>query len=289
MTKIKSAAEAFKETIYDIDKFGSETNPRGQRCRGIYFKMMEINPLYSIPDFKEKPFTYKYLAGEFAWYFKKERSLDIIQNFSTFWSKITNDDKTINSNYGYLLLGKQLRWVYDSLVKDKDTRQAIAFLNQPKFQYKGNLDFVCSMYLNFFIRNNKLNMKLSIRSNDIVYGFCYDVPWFSFILQYMFLWLKETKYPDLELGSYYHFADNIHYYERHFELIDKINYTSNEPQQHLFKLEKLPFLIDENCNYSLTEVGNKFCEKVIQLGQNKIKEYEPYIHQLKKLFKIEYK
>jgi len=142
------------------------------------------------------------------------------------------------------------------------------------------------MYLNFFIRNNKLNMKLNIRSNDIFYGFSYDVPWFSFILQYMYLWLKETKYPDLELGSYYHYADNIHYYERHFELIDKINCTSKEPQQHTFELKKLPFLIDENCNYLLTEEGNDFCKKVIDLGKNKIKEYEPYIYQLKKLFKI---
>ena len=28
----------------------------------------------------------------------------------------------------------------------------------------------------------------------------------------------------LELGNYYHFADNLHFYERHFDLADKIIY-----------------------------------------------------------------
>jgi len=64
-------------------------------------------------------------------------------------------------------------------------------------------------------------MKVQMRSNDIYFGLTYDAPWFSSIQQSMYLNLKEI-YPDLKLGMYYHCADNIHFYERHFELTNQI-------------------------------------------------------------------
>jgi len=115
----------------------------------------------------------------------------------------------------------QLEWVYNSLVKDQNSRQAVAFFNCPHFQYEGNKDFVCTMYMNFFISKGYLDMKVQMRSNDIYFGLTYDAPWFSSIQQSMYLNLKQV-YPDLKLGMYYHCADNIHFYERHFELTNQI-------------------------------------------------------------------
>jgi hypothetical protein len=77
------------------------------------------------------------------------------------------------------------------------------------------------MYVNFWIRKDHLEMKVQMRSNDIFFGLTYDAPWFSSIHQSMYLNLKQV-YPDLKLGVYYHSADNIHFYERHFEVADKI-------------------------------------------------------------------
>ena len=79
------------------------------------------------------------------------------------------------------------------------------------------------MYANFFIRNNALHMKIQMRSNDIFYGLTFDAPFFSFLQQSVYLKLKET-YPDLELGMYYHYADNLHFYERHFDLASEIRF-----------------------------------------------------------------
>jgi thymidylate synthase len=252
--------------------------------------MLQIDPIKAVPDFKERPFNFKYLAGEMMWYMSKEKTLDKIQMFSKFWNNITNPDGTINSNYGNLLFGEQLRWVYESLVNDKDTRQAIAFLNQPKFQYQGNKDFVCTMYLNFFIRHNKLNMKMTIRSNDIVFGFSYDAPFFSFIMQYIYLWLKQTAYPELELGTYYHYADNIHYYERHFDVMEKIKNTPEyeEKPQPKFELKKLPFIIGRRGECHLTNEGEEFCNIIEEMGKNDIKFYMPYIDALRKFIRIDF-
>tara|TARA_R110000744_G_scaffold132711_3_gene240990 strand:- start:5113 stop:5778 length:666 start_codon:yes stop_codon:yes gene_type:complete len=191
----------------------------------------------------------------------KDRDVDYIGQFSGMWSTLTNPDSNeINSNYGSLLFGDQLKWVVDSLKSDKNTRQAIAFLNQPKFQFKGNKDFVCTMYLNFFIRDNKLNMKVQMRSNDVFYGLTFDAPFFSFIQQHVRLWLLET-YPELELGNYYHCADNIHFYERHFELAHRID-TEATGTHYQMQIEKPLFYIDEEGDSVLTMCGSRFMDDV---------------------------
>lgn len=220
------------QLLEDLDVAGQTTSPRGLTTVEANLATLDIDPIYSVMDFSPRKFNWRYFAGELAWYIKAENNVDFINNFSSFWKNITDKEGKINSNYGDLLfnshpstrMGKeknQLEWVYESLKKDKHSRQAVAFFNSPHFQAEGNKDFVCTMYINFWIRKDHLDMKVQMRSNDIFFGLTYDAPWFSTIHQSMWLNLKEI-YPELKLGMYYHSADNIHYYERHFEIVDKI-------------------------------------------------------------------
>lgn len=229
------------QLLEDLEAAGQTSSPRGLKTKEANLATLEVDPLYPIMDFSPRKFNWKYFAGELAWYLKGDTSIEFINNFSSFWKDITPSGHA-NSNYGNLLFrdhpstkdyehydGKelvsrsvnQLEWVYDSLVKDPNTRQAVAFFNTPYFQYDGNKDFVCTMYVNFWIRKGYLDMKVQMRSNDIFFGLTYDAPWFSSIMQSMYLNLKQV-YPDLKLGMYYHCADNIHFYERHFEMAEKI-------------------------------------------------------------------
>ena len=132
------------------------------------------------------------------------------------------------------------------------------FFNRPDFQFEGNKDFVCTMYANFFIRNNKLNMKLQMRSNDVFYGLTFDAPFFSFLHQSIYLILKDTM-PDLELGTYYHYADNMHFYERHFELANNIIDQGVGTQYNFVLNKKMIDIVDGK--YSLTEIGQSFIDQ----------------------------
>ena len=238
----------FIDTIIDIESNGDVSQPRDLKVKELQFGHIAIDPTRPIADFEARGFNWKYLAGEMAWYLKKDRDVDYIGQFSGFWSNITNPyTNEINSNYGSLVFNKeQFGWAVDSLLKDKNSRQAIMFFNQPKFQFEGNKDFVCTMYANFFIRNNKLNMKIQMRSNDIFYGLTFDAPFFSFLHQSVYLILKD-QYPDLELGIYHHFADNIHFYERHFELAQQIKTNRMSSEGHTFELK------DKFIDYSVSE------------------------------------
>jgi len=262
----------FKNLINNIETNGDVTQPRDMKVKELTVQTLAFNPKEPFANFNKRKFNWKYFAGELAWYMRKDRDVDYIGQFSGMWSTLTNPDTNeINSNYGSLLFNDQLQWVLDSLKADKNTRQAIAFLNQPKFQFKGNKDFVCTMYLNFFIRDNKLNMKVQMRSNDIFYGLTFDAPFFAFVQQHMRLWLLET-YPDLELGTYYHCADNIHFYERHFDLADNISSDTEESAEYIMNIKKPLFLLRYD-NMILTEYGSKFLNDVdVTIGKPNAKE-----------------
>ena len=229
---------------------------------------VRIDPTKPIANFEARSFNWKYFAGEMAWYLHRDTNIDYINKFSGFWKGITNPGTNeINSNYGALVINDdQIGWVVDSLLADKNSRQAIMFFNQPKFQFEGNKDFVCTMYANFFIRSNRLHMKVQMRSNDVFYGLTFDAPFFSFLMQSVYLILKKNeKYSDLTLGTYHHFADNIHYYERHFELADKIKnidpITLQDNGSDTLILKK-PLFDYINGAVSLTDDGVEFITRI---------------------------
>lgn len=254
-------SNTFIDLIKAIEGYDSESNPRGMTVKESLMTSFDINPTQPIADFKDRPFNFKYFAGELAWYLHRDRDVDYITHFSKFWKSLTNPNSNeINSNYGSLVINnQQMGWVIDSLVKDKNSRQAIMFFNRPDFQFDNNKDFVCTLYANFFIRNNRLFMKVQMRSNDIFFGLTFDAPFFAFLYQSVYLILRET-YPDLEVGMYFHHVDNIHFYERHFELAKNIktNGTDNEYKMIL----KKAMISYRNGEVSLTDAGVEFVNRI---------------------------
>jgi thymidylate synthase len=275
----------FTGIINKINDSGSESQPRNLKVRELIYGQFDVDSTQPFASFKDRAFNWKYFAGEVAWYLKKDNDIDYINKFSNFWKGITNpNSNTINSNYGSLLFGSQLKWCLDSLKADNNTRQAIAFLNQPKFQFEGNKDFVCTMYLNFFIRDNKLNMKVQMRSNDIFYGLTFDAPFFAVVHQHMLLWLKET-YPTLELGTYTHFADNIHYYERHFELSEQILTNGLSDNQYTMNIEQPLFTLEDN-GIKYTEAGLSFISVVDSFSEHENAKSKTYLEILSKYLNV---
>lgn len=266
------------QLIEDLHTAGNVSSPRGLKCKEANIATLDIDPLYPIMDYPDRRFNWKYLAGELAWYIKGERDISFINNFSSFWKGICPDGQA-NSNYGNLLFGihpdtliddseygggvNQLEWVYRTLANDKNSRQAVAFFNSPTFQIEGNKDFVCTMYVNFWIRKDTLDMKVQMRSNDVFYGLSYDAPWFSVLHQSMYLNLKQL-YPDLKLGMYYHCADNIHFYERHFELAESILDKGIDSSSYKMELKEALFSFEEG-KFQLSESAEDYLAKIEEL------------------------
>ena len=79
-------------------------------------------------------------------------------------------------------------------------------LNDAKEISSYAFDTPCTYAVQFTILNDRLNMSVVMRSNDLWYGFCND--------QYCFSMLQKMVSDELkiEIGTYYHFAHNMHLY-----------------------------------------------------------------------------
>lgn len=238
------------------------TDPRGIPVYETFIEHLIIEPGNSIINFYNRPFNWSYFLGEICWYFSKSQSIEWISKFSSFWNNIADNNGNINSNYGKILFNEQLSWAYNKLKGDKYTRQAISFINGKDYQYNGNKDFICTMYLNFWIRDNKLYMKVQMRSNDLFYGTTFDIPFFAIIHKSMLNSLLET-YPELTLGEYYHYADNMHFYEKHKPVVDKI--CKSRKYNQVFIIERNPLLIINEHTTILTDAAKTLLAETEQM------------------------
>lgn len=117
----------------------------------------------------------------------------------------------------------QLRYVIECFKQDTETRRAVISFGDPMkddFDDQGNLkqslDIPCTRELHFMKQPNsdKLDLIVKMRSNDLIWGAsAVNVFNYTFIQEYV------SAILGLQLGNYYHMADNFHYYKRHDEMV----------------------------------------------------------------------
>lgn len=165
-----------------------------------------------------------YLKIEKELYLSNERRAEVwARKASKFWATIANEDGTINSNYGWLIFMNASicgltpwEWAKRSLTIDRESRQAYVRVALPEHQRYEVKDQVCTLHLMFMIRGEKLHATTVMRSNDVVKGLPYDMPWFCYLLERMAEELNEIT------GSYTHFAHSFHLYDKDRRLAEKM-------------------------------------------------------------------
>lgn len=228
----KTFADVYRKLLDEVyRKYQYETAPRGLKIREILNCSFTIeNPYSNLFKNKVRDLPLNYLKKELALYFSGRRDVEGFEKASKFWKHIANFDNTVNSAYGYLIFVlrdskqalTQWEWAVQQLENDKDTRQAIMHFNRVDHQYNGVKDFPCTLELTFHIRENKLNLSTVMRSNDVIKGTTFDVPFFMLLQQTMLCKLREEKYPDLKMGKYEHLAHSMHLYESDYDLVDRM-------------------------------------------------------------------
>lgn len=215
---------AWKRIFHDLQTKGLMLSPRGQKTLEIENYTVELDPLRDrFCSFDARNFSMKYLAGEFAWYLSGDRDDRRIEHYSSFWGTMRNEEPPFyNSNYGhYFFTEGQLDYCFATLIGDKDSRQACVNINRREVSMSSSKDKLCTNAVMFRIRDNKLNMTVQMRSNDVIFGLGYDAPMFCFIYEMLYVRLRDV-YPDLEIGRYFHTSGSFHIYERHFEMMEQI-------------------------------------------------------------------
>lgn len=132
-------------------------------------------------------------------------------------------------------------------LKNKHTRQCVftIYNNTTNVWNKDVTDVPCTLLGIFDIVDDKLNLTIVMRSNDLYLGTPYNIQMFSFLQQTMANTLK------LELGSYTHIVHNMHiYYKNIVELKNSMKLSE-------FKSKSMK--IDMNVNQACLE-AKKYME-----------------------------
>lgn len=255
MKTYQNIHEAYLETLKDIYfNYDYRASPRGlpvrEKCDYSFRVLCPVaEPIVTLDEARNNVIA-SYTAKEVELYNGCANTASEFAKASKFWEKLANPDGTVNSAYGYLIWknksagnpyfefgskeyplnpndesvsGNRTPWEWAklSLIQDKDSRQAIVRFSLPEHQWVGNKDQTCTMHANFLIREDKLNLSVVMRSNDLVLGLVYDLPWFVSLIDRMVEELKST-YPNLTKGTYTHTVHSLHIYERNEEMVLKM-------------------------------------------------------------------
>lgn len=209
--------EHFTNLYTDLLHYGEPITIRDAKCLELIdYTMILTDPLDCLTSFRHRNLNLDYCKKEWLWYLKGDRYDASIMEHASMWKKIQLPDGGFNSNYGqYIFTEGQFRWVVDSLLKDRNSRQACMQLLNSSHMYHKNPDVVCTMGIQFFIRFNRLMMFVHMRSNDAIFGMTNDVFCFSQLHQMVYWYLKDQGM-DIELGEYVHRVGSLHVYERHY-------------------------------------------------------------------------
>ena len=159
----------------------------------------------------ERKWNKEYAEAEWQWYLSGSPNLsvlgDIYGKVPAIWQRMGDLFGKVRSNYGWQWRREdQLEAVIAKLIDNPNTRQACISIYDGKEIDSYAFDTPCTYAVQFTILDSKLDMCVTMRSNDLWYGFCND--------QYQFSKLQEmvSKRLGMDMGTYYHFAHNMHLY-----------------------------------------------------------------------------
>ena len=205
-------------------KFNMTTDKTGVKCIELIGASFHANE----PAIFGEP-NLEYIKREIKWY--QSQSLNINDIYGNervapeAWKYAASPEGFINSNYGYLIYSAENGYQYDNVLEElkqsPDGRRATMIYTRPdiwdEYDYLGMSDFICTNSVAYYIRNGKLDCCVQMRSNDVVYGYKNDYAWQQHVLE-------ELAYDlHIEAGKMIWQVQNLHVYEKHFDLIQPIH------------------------------------------------------------------
>lgn len=232
---------------------GVERKTRGYICRELPGPaMIEItDPTSRLITIPERKWNLSLAYAESLWLASGRNDLGFIKYYLPRMKDFSDDNQYLRGGYGPRLRAyngncndyknnsinskvkyencevDQFLYVINSFNRDTNTRQGVISIGDPpkdSFDIYGMLketkDYPCTRLLQFMKCpvENKLNLTVYMRSNDFIWG-AGGVNMFNF----MFMQEYFASVLNLEIGSYYHIVNNLHYYQnRHHELVENL-------------------------------------------------------------------
>lgn len=217
LMEFTTAPESFRPLYENLVRSGHNLAPRGEMTCEIEDMTIVIhdptkawcNPPGRNGKFAIAAAEALQLIGGFS---DPQRMTEIAPNFHNFLN-------------GGILLGAYgvrlqpiIPQVVAKLTDDPLSRQGVAIIWEPMrdLMTRGNKDTPCTIGATFRLRRGRLNMTTHMRSNDLFWGWTYDV------FQFTQLQCSIANVLGAEVGTYTHHADSFHFYTRDHLKLDRV-------------------------------------------------------------------
>ena len=218
----KNVEMAFNGLYEQIQEHG-EKNEGTVRLTGVLVEILD--PLdYQFLITPWRKFSENYVKLEWEWYMSKNKNPLMVEGVAPIWKKMKDANGEVNSNYGYQV-ARNNQWavtassIADAVLTGKGTRKHVVSIFDGKEKHLYGNDCPCTVSFTFIIKGDTLDIHTHMRSNDLWYGFCNDIPAFGMFLNKMctdvtsFLRAAGEVHKTMKVGRLIHFVDDMHLYD----------------------------------------------------------------------------
>lgn len=199
-----------------VQNIGSKYSPRDLEVTellGQQIRFSAIDPLVSIAERKMK---WDFPFREASWICSGKNDLEYLTSSVKNYANFSDDGKFLNSAYGPKFVD-QLPYIIKCFQKDNFSRQAV--INIWREKPGDSKDLACTLSHQYIYRDGKLHLIATMRSQDLMWGFCYDSFTFTCMLNCVRLLCIETGAlpEETELGTICINVGSLHIYKPFYE------------------------------------------------------------------------
>lgn len=212
-----SLPEAYHKALVVLQNEG-----KNYPCPDYNTTMKEVSLTFYAENAIAEPFISKLFPG--GHHELQQYVMEICDGILNFMTTVGGSywEYTYNQRFAY-----QLPFIISELKKNPFSRRATMNIRDFEVDSKNNHP-ACLQSIGLYIRDGKLNMTITMRSNDAVQATYMNA------VGFIALQRKLAKELNVEVGSYTHTAYSFHAYERSFDTLKKyVNDIENKPIDEL--------------------------------------------------------
>ncbi|MGO4773599.1 thymidylate synthase [Flavobacterium sp. W22_SRS_FK3] len=213
-------ASSFSDFYFDINEYikqeGNSLNSRiGETYEISNFKTTLTNPLNRCTISQNRNVNIFFHLAESLWVFTGRNDLEFISLFNSKFHQYSDDGQTLHGAYGNRIRNwKSNGFKIDQLLKltqllkdSPESRRTVINIWNPELDLQSkSKDIPCNTQLVFKIYEDKLNLTIFNRSNDLHFGYVANIFQFSFMGE-IIAFILNKKY-----NSQTHISNSLHVY-----------------------------------------------------------------------------
>lgn len=222
--KNRNITDALQHVLDCILNEGEIVVARGQEQREVLASLTKIarpeERFLVMPGRKNNVFAQ---LAETAWVLAGRNDLEFLSHYLPRAVEFSDDGKTWRAAYGPRIRRwgghvDQVAHVINRLQEDPNTKRAVISIFDPGSDFTETKDVPCNNWLQFIQRNGRLDLHVTVRANDAIWGFS-GINFFEWSVLHEIV----ARSLDWEVGSLSWYVGTFHIYERHYSVAQRLS------------------------------------------------------------------